>query len=92
LIIKSLSEEVLAMSNLLGIVAGIVAIIIGFILLIAWWSMFAAVLKGVIPVLLILTGVGALVYFISEMKSRVPVDKEKPPSPIPVPPEGQKAE
>jgi hypothetical protein len=40
--------------------------------------MFIAVLQGVIPILLILIGAGALVYFISEIKSKMEMKKEEP--------------
>jgi hypothetical protein len=68
-------------SNLLGITIGVVVIIIGFILLATWWSMFIKGLMAVVPILLILIGVGALIYFISEIKSRVGMGKEETPAP-----------
>lgn len=69
------------MSNLLGIIIGVVVIIIGFILLATWWSMFIKGLMAVVPILLILIGVSALIYFISEIKSRVGMGKEETPAP-----------
>jgi len=68
-------------SNLLGITIGVVVIIIGFILLATWWSMFIKGVMAVVPILLILIGVGALIYFISEIKSRVGMGKEETPAP-----------
>ena len=65
------------MSNVLGIIIGVVVVIVGFILLGVWWSAFFAVLKGIIPILLILIGAGVLVYFISEIKSKLEIEKEK---------------
>ena len=65
------------MSNVLGIIIGVVVIIIGIILLICWFPMFVAVLKGIIPILLILIGAGALIYFISEIKSKLEISKEE---------------
>jgi len=64
-------------SNVLGIIIGIVFIIVGFILLVTWWSMFIKGLMAVVPILLLLIGVGALVYFISEIKSKLGVEEEK---------------
>ena len=64
-------------SNLLGIIIGVVVIIIGLILLATWWSVFIKGLMAVVPILLILIGVGALIYFISEIKSRVGMGKEE---------------
>ncbi len=69
------------MSNVLGILIGIVLVLGGVALLVAWWSMFIQVLMGIIPIFLILIGVGALIYFISEMKSKSEIEKEKPPTP-----------
>jgi hypothetical protein len=69
---------VIILSNILGIIGGVVVVIIGIILIICWWPMFIAVLQGVIPILLILIGAGALVYFISEIKSKLEMKKEEP--------------
>ena len=66
------------MSTVLGIVSGAVLILLGLILLIVWWGMFIKALMAVVPILLILIGAGALVYFISEVKSKLEVEKEKP--------------
>ena len=65
------------MSNVLGIIIGIVLIILGLILLVTWWSMFIKALMAIIPILLILIGAGALAYFISEMKSELEVTHEE---------------
>jgi len=64
-------------SNILGITVGVVVIIVGLILLVTWWSMFIKGLMAVVPILLLLIGVGALIYFISEIKSRVGMEKEE---------------
>jgi len=64
------------MSNVLGIIIGVVVIIIGLILLVTWWFSFVGVFKGIFPILLILIGAGALVYFISEIKSKLVIGKE----------------
>jgi len=64
------------MSNVLGIIIGVVVIIIGLILLVTWWFSFVGVFKGIFPILLILIGAGALVYFISEIKSKLEIGKE----------------
>jgi len=65
------------MSNILGIIIGLVVIIIGLILLVIWWFSFVGVFKGIFPILLILIGAGTLVYFISEMKSKLEISKEE---------------
>jgi hypothetical protein len=64
-------------SNILGIIIGVVVIIVGLILLVTWWSMFIKGLMAVFPILLLLIGVGALIYFISEIKSKVGMGKEE---------------
>ena len=68
------------MSKVFGIIIGVVVIILGLILLVTWWSMFAKALMAIVPILLIVIGVGALVYFISEMKSKVGGEEAKPSS------------
>jgi uncharacterized membrane protein len=40
--------------------------------------MFIKGLMAVVPILLLLIGVGALIYFISEIKSKVGMGKEEP--------------
>jgi hypothetical protein len=64
-------------SNILGIIIGVVVIIVGFILLVTWWAMFIKGLMAIVPILLMLIGTGALIYFISEIKSRVGMGKEE---------------
>jgi len=68
-------------SNILGIIIGVVVIIIGLVLLVSWWSMFIKGLMAVVPILLILIGVGALIYFISEIKSKLEISKEEKAAP-----------
>ncbi len=67
------------MSNVLGILIGVVVVVIGVILLITWWSMFLKGLMATVPLLLILIGAGVLLYFISEMKSKLDLSKEDTP-------------
>jgi len=64
-------------SNILGVIVGVVVIIVGLILLVLWWSMFLKGLMAVVPILLVLIGVGALIYFISEIKSKIEIGKEE---------------
>ncbi len=63
-------------SNVLGVIIGVIVIILGFILLVSWWSMFIKGLMAIVPILLLLIGAGALVYFISEIKSKLEIRKE----------------
>jgi hypothetical protein len=68
---------VITVGNLLGIIIGVVAIILGLILLIIWWSMFIKALMALVPILLIVIGAGILIYFISEIKSKLEMKKEE---------------
>lgn len=72
----NLSKGVMMVSNILGIIIGVVVIIIGLVLLASWWSLFIKGLMAIVPILLILIGLGALVYFISEIKSKLEMSKE----------------
>ena len=74
---ENFQKEVMIVSNILGIIIGVVVIIVGFILLVTWWAMFIKGLMAVVPILLMLIGTGALIYFISEIKSRVGMGKEE---------------
>ena len=65
------------MSNILGIIIAVAVILAGLILLITWWSMFIKGLMAVVPILLLLIGAGALIYFISEIKSKLGMSKEE---------------
>ncbi len=65
------------MFNVLGIIIGVIVIIVGLILMVTWWSMFVKGLMATIPLILILIGAGALVYFMSEIKSKLGIEKEK---------------
>jgi uncharacterized membrane protein len=67
---------VVRVSNVLGVIIGVIVIIVGFILLVSWWSMFIKGLMAIVPILLLLIGAGALVYFISEIKSKLEIRKE----------------
>ncbi len=62
---------------MLEIILALVVILVGLILLITWWSMFIKGLMAVVPILLLLIGVGALIYFISEIKSKLGMSEEE---------------
>ncbi len=57
------------MKILLG---GIVALVIGIVGLIGWWADFVLILKGVIPILLVLGGALAIYLGIEEVKTETP--------------------
>ena len=64
------------MKILLG---GIVALILGVIGLIGWWSDFLSILKGMIPIFLLLGGALAVYLGIEDIKttSAAPAPEEK---------------
>jgi hypothetical protein len=64
------------MKILLG---GIVALIVGIVGLIGWWADFVLVLKGVIPILLVLGGALAVYLGIEEVKTESPAKEETTP-------------
>jgi threonine/homoserine/homoserine lactone efflux protein len=67
-------------SNVLGVIIGVVVIIVGLVLLVVWWSMFVKALMALVPILLIIIGAGVLIYFISEIKSKLEMEKEETPA------------
>ena len=67
------------MSNVVGIIAGVVVTILGVLLLVCWWPMFIKGLMATLPILLILIGAGVLIYYISEIKSKLDIKKENTP-------------
>ncbi len=69
------------MSNTIGIIVGVVLVVLGFVLLATWWSMFIKALMAIVPILLILIGAGVLAYFVSETKSKVEAAPERAPEP-----------
>ena len=74
---KFLLKGVIIVGNLLGIIIGVVAIVLGLILLFTWWAMFIKALMALVPILLIVIGAGILIYFISEIKSKLEMKKEE---------------
>ncbi len=75
------------MSNVLGVLIGGVIVIVGIILLITWWPMFVKGLMATVPALLILIGAGVLLYFFSEIKSKIDLEKEEAKAPEKTKPE-----
>ncbi len=56
------------MNKMTSIVGGGVAAILGILGLIFWWDSFMTILKGGIPIILLLGGIISLVAGISELK------------------------
>ena len=67
----------ITVGNVLGIIIGVAAVVLGLILLITWFSMFIKALMALVPILLIVIGAGILIYFISETRSRLEMKKEE---------------
>ena len=65
------------MSNVLGIIIGVIVVVVGLILLITWWPMFIKGVMATLPILLLLIGAGVLIYYISEIKSKADLEKEE---------------
>ena len=67
----------ITVGNVLGIIIGVAAVVLGLILLITWWSMFIKAIMALVPILLIVIGAGILIYFISETRSKLEMKKEE---------------
>ncbi len=61
------------------LISGIVALVIGFIGLIAWWGDFIKILRGVVPIILVFGGALAVYLGIEDIKtaSVTPAVEEK---------------
>jgi len=66
------------MGKMMGVIGGVIAILIGIMGLVSWWCQFVDLLRGTLPVLLILCGVVALIFGISEMKAQATVPEVTP--------------
>lgn len=56
------------MGKVLGLLIGAIVALVGLILLIAWWYELLFILRGVIPVLLIIGGIIAVMAGLSALK------------------------
>ncbi len=59
-----------------ALVGGIVATILGAVLLVVWWKHFLVILAGGIPLVLILGGALAIYIGVDEIKDRMQQQKE----------------
>lgn len=59
-----------------ALVGGIVATILGAVLLVVWWKHFLVLLAGGIPLVLILGGALAIYIGVDEIKDRMQQQKE----------------
>jgi threonine/homoserine/homoserine lactone efflux protein len=71
----------------LGVIIGVVVIIVGLVLLILWFPMFLKALMALVPILLLIIGAGLLIYFISEIRSKLEMGKEQASTPAEKKPE-----
>lgn len=65
------------MGKYISVIGGIIAVLLGVIGLIKWWSSFVAVLAGTVPAMLIFGGLIALFLGISEIKDELAAKKEE---------------
>ena len=56
------------MGKILSLLIGAIVTLVGLILLFAWWYEFMFIIKGIIPIILILGGAVAILSGISEYK------------------------
>ena len=63
------------MGKILSLLVGGIVTLLGLILLVAWWYEFMFMLKGIIPLILILGGAVALLAGISEYKDILKIKK-----------------
>ena len=69
------------MGKYLSVIGGAVALVIGAILIFAWWGHFITVLLGTVPVMLIFGGLIALFLGLSEIKDEMAAKKEESTAP-----------
>lgn len=69
-----------------ALVGGVVALVLGLILLISWWSHFITVLAGAIPIVLLLGGALAAYLGYEERKDKAQIEREMAATPPPPPP------
>jgi hypothetical protein len=59
-----------------ALVGGIVATILGIVLIVVWWGSFIAILKGGVPIVLVLGGALAIYIGIDEIRDKFQQSKE----------------
>ena len=63
------------MGKTVSLLVGAIVAVVGLILLIAWWYEFMFLLRGIIPVILILGGVVAVAAGLGELKDTLKIKK-----------------
>ena len=59
-----------------ALVGGIVATIVGIVLIVVWWGSFLVILKGGIPIVLVLGGALAIYIGVDEIRDKFQQSKE----------------
>ncbi len=59
-----------------ALMGGIVATILGIVLIVVWWGSFIAILKGGVPIILVLGGALAIYIGIDEIRDKLQQSKE----------------
>ncbi len=59
-----------------ALVGGIVATIVGIVLIVVWWGAFLVILKGGIPIVLVLGGALAIYIGVDEIRDKFQQSKE----------------
>lgn len=59
-----------------ALIGGIVATILGIVLIVVWWGSFIAILKGGIPIVLVLGGALAIYIGVDEIRDKFQQSKE----------------
>lgn len=67
------------MGNIVAVICGAVAIMLGLFGLIGWWCSFVELLKGSIPPILILGGLLAIAIAVSNIKDDLKAKSEEKP-------------
>lgn len=65
------------MTAFLSIIGGLIAIVLGVLGIMNWWTSFVEILKGIVPAILILGGLIAFFAGINEAKEASSVKKEE---------------
>ena len=56
------------MGNMVSVIGGAIAVILGLVGLVGWWSYFLTIVKGSLPIFLLLGGLIALIAGMSDIK------------------------
>jgi len=60
-----------------ALIGGIIAVVVGLLGIIRWWSLFVKGLQAAVPFFILLVGIIAIAAGISDIKDRIEEQKEK---------------